>query len=154
LVRIHSLLFSFLFLHSLIPFFFSPPSNTLRWDGEKDSLSATLYRARPDVFPVSTASPIPSEMPLDFGTVCLIMLILISDWLSHADRANCKDFEENYKEWNSRWCSISLRLSLLLTDCTMLLFGYLKIFIYLRAPYFFLRSSDKFHMMLLPRYLK
>jgi hypothetical protein len=35
----------------------------LRWDGEMDSLSATLYNARPDVFPMSASSPIPSEMP-------------------------------------------------------------------------------------------
>jgi hypothetical protein len=34
-----------------------------RWDGDQDSLSATLYRARPDVFPASDANPIPSEMP-------------------------------------------------------------------------------------------
>jgi hypothetical protein len=34
-----------------------------RWDGDEASLSATLYQARPDVFPVSGASPIPSEMP-------------------------------------------------------------------------------------------
>jgi hypothetical protein len=36
---------------------------TVRWDGELGSLSATLYRARPDVFPVSTANPIPNEIP-------------------------------------------------------------------------------------------
>jgi hypothetical protein len=28
-----------------------------------DSLSATLYQARPDVFPVSHSTPIPREMP-------------------------------------------------------------------------------------------
>lgn len=33
------------------------------WDGERESLAATLYRSRPDVFPVSAADPIPSEMP-------------------------------------------------------------------------------------------
>jgi hypothetical protein len=35
----------------------------IRWDGDKESLAATLYQARPDVFPVSTSSPIPDEMP-------------------------------------------------------------------------------------------
>lgn len=29
------------------------------WDGEKESISATLYAARPDLFPVSDARPIP-----------------------------------------------------------------------------------------------
>lgn len=36
------------------------------WDGNVDSLSATLYRARPDVFPASSAEPIPTEMPPGF----------------------------------------------------------------------------------------
>jgi hypothetical protein len=44
----------------------------LRWDGGMDSLSATLHRARPDVFPVSTSSPIPSEMPHVVINVCFI----------------------------------------------------------------------------------
>jgi hypothetical protein len=44
---------------------------TQRWNGEKDSLSATLYQARPDVFPVSFAHPIPTEIPLIPFTVCL-----------------------------------------------------------------------------------
>lgn len=34
------------------------------WDRRKESLSATLYRARPDLFPLSTFAPIPSEIPL------------------------------------------------------------------------------------------
>lgn len=33
------------------------------WDGDKESLGATLFRARPDVFPVSNANPIASERP-------------------------------------------------------------------------------------------
>jgi hypothetical protein len=37
-----------------------------RWDGDAESLAATLYQARPDVFPVSHATPIPSEMPQNY----------------------------------------------------------------------------------------
>lgn len=33
------------------------------WDGSKESLSATLFQARPDVFPASEASPIPHNRP-------------------------------------------------------------------------------------------
>lgn len=33
------------------------------WDGELESLAATLFQARPDVFPLSTSSPIPSQFP-------------------------------------------------------------------------------------------
>lgn len=32
------------------------------WNGEEKSLSATLYQARPDVFPATNATPIPFEM--------------------------------------------------------------------------------------------
>lgn len=38
-------------------------ADMIRWDGEQESLSATLYQARPDVFPVSASPPIPAETP-------------------------------------------------------------------------------------------
>lgn len=49
------------------------PILTSRWDGESDSLAATLSRARPDVFPVVLADPIPVEMPVGASRkrVCL-----------------------------------------------------------------------------------
>jgi hypothetical protein len=33
----------------------------VRWDEDIESLSATLYQARPDVFPMSTSSPIAND---------------------------------------------------------------------------------------------
>lgn len=40
------------------------------WNGERDSLSATLYCARPDVFPLSTAAPIPGKPTLSKLSYC------------------------------------------------------------------------------------
>jgi hypothetical protein len=46
----------------------------LRWDGGLASLSATLYQARPEVFPPSDAAPIPlgPSIPLHKGDKNLI----------------------------------------------------------------------------------
>jgi hypothetical protein len=65
---------SCLFFFFVLSIFIFLRSHTLRWDGGIDSLSATLYRARPDMFPLTNASPIPSETPRFDASVCFYII--------------------------------------------------------------------------------
>jgi hypothetical protein len=47
-------------------------------------LAATLYQARPDVFPVCTADPIPTEMPTSEKIVCVFEVFFTEQIISLA----------------------------------------------------------------------